>query len=507
MVSRTQIAKPWLWLTGIIVVYLALAISMDHTYLPWCDEAWFATPGLNLAHDGSFGTSALDETAAWKMRNLRGVNRITYWIMPLHSVAVGAWSFIAGTSLMAVRSLSMAWGLVALAAWFLSVRKLAGPDGLRPALFMAGLLAIDFQFQWCAAQGRMDMMTEALLACSFASYLLLREKNLGRAILVSHSFMIVAGLTHPISLGGLVGLVFLTIYFDWRRIQVKHVALAAVPYIVGLAGWGLFISQDPGMFRDQFFGNVGGRLTRPGGFLHSLWAQYDERFLWMYGFAPDTRGFSHLKILIFLTYLGALGAGWAMRDFREKREYRGWLLFCMIVFAAYANLDKDVHEFYLIHIMSPLIALLALVLDWILRTRRAPVWVVAGVIVLVASIQLMTTTSRIRQDAYHTRYLPTTAFIKRNLHPGELVMGSSELGWELGWNGTVIDDFRLGYLSGKKPDIVVLDKNRYQEWIPKLQETNPKEYTFISNLLDREFVPAQRNDAYVVYLRKDHSAR
>ncbi|HET8824773.1 MAG TPA: hypothetical protein VFM77_06570, partial [Terriglobales bacterium] len=97
MVSRTQIAKPWWWLAGIVVVYLVLAISMDHTYLPWCDEAWFATPGLNLAHDGSFGTSALDETAAWKMRNLRGVHRITYWIMPLHSVAVAAWSFVAGT--------------------------------------------------------------------------------------------------------------------------------------------------------------------------------------------------------------------------------------------------------------------------------------------------------------------------------------------------------------------------------------------------------------------------
>ena len=82
-------------------------------------------------------------------------------------------------------------------------------------------------------------------------------------------------------------------------------------------------------------------------------------------------------------------------------------------------------------------------------------------------------------------------------------MGSTELGWELGWSKNLIDDFRLGYFTGKKPDIVVLDKNRYQEWIPKLKDTSVKEYEFTAGLLEREFEPAHRNDAYVVYLRKD----
>jgi hypothetical protein len=206
---------------------------------------------------------------------------------------------------------------------------------------------------------------------------------------------------------------------------------------------------------------------------------------------------------VFLTYLGGLAAGWSMRDFRARREHRAWLIFCMVAFFAYANLDKDVHEFYLVHIMSPMIALLALVLDWMLRTRRVAAWAVAGVFVVVGSIQLMTTVSRVRQDAYHTRYMQTIAFVKRNQRPGDLVMGSSELGWELGWSKNLIDDFRLGYFTGKKPDIVVLDKNRYQEWIPKLKETSLKEYEFTAGLLEREFQPADRNDAYVVYLRKD----
>src|SRR5229473_1475492 len=73
-VTETQsiIGKPWWWLAGIVALYLGLAIAADRTYMPWCDEAWFATPGINLATNGTFGTPVLDETAVWNARNLRG---------------------------------------------------------------------------------------------------------------------------------------------------------------------------------------------------------------------------------------------------------------------------------------------------------------------------------------------------------------------------------------------------------------------------------------------------
>src|SRR5882724_8279946 len=167
MKTRSIIGKPWWWLTGILALYLTLAGAADRTYMTWCDDAWFATPGINLATNGTFGTPVLDETAVWNARNLRGVNQRTYWFMPLHPVVVAGWTFIAGASLLAVRTLSMLWGLVALAAWFLIVRKFAEPDGMRPALFMAALLAIDFHFLVYAGYGRMDMMTEAYISSAF----------------------------------------------------------------------------------------------------------------------------------------------------------------------------------------------------------------------------------------------------------------------------------------------------------------------------------------------------
>src|SRR5215472_15098463 len=95
METRTIIGKPWWWLSAIVTIYVALAISADRTYMPWCDEAWFATPGINLSTNGTFGIPVLDETAVWNERNLRGVNRINYWFMPLHPVVIAGWTWIA----------------------------------------------------------------------------------------------------------------------------------------------------------------------------------------------------------------------------------------------------------------------------------------------------------------------------------------------------------------------------------------------------------------------------
>ena len=226
---------------------------------------------------------------------------------------------------------------------------------MRAALFMAALLAIDFEFQWCAGQGRMDMMTEALLASAFASYLLLREKSFTRAVLVSQTFMMLAGMTHPISLGGFVGLLFLTLYFDWRKVRVKHVALAAVPYLIGGAAWGFVHRARSGHVPRPVLRQHHGTPLASGRLFQSIWDQYKERFLYIYGLHPDTRGLSHLKIVLYLAYMGALVAGWAMPDFRARRDYRAWLILSMLLFFCYANLDKDVHEFYLIHIISPVI--------------------------------------------------------------------------------------------------------------------------------------------------------
>lgn len=61
-------------LSLIILIYLAAAFSSANTLLPNVDEAWFTIPGYNLAENGFFGTSTLEESANFRQIRLDGIN-------------------------------------------------------------------------------------------------------------------------------------------------------------------------------------------------------------------------------------------------------------------------------------------------------------------------------------------------------------------------------------------------------------------------------------------------
>src|ERR1017187_7029960 len=218
----------------IVLLFIVLAVLSAHVNLPGTDEAWFASPALNLIAHGYFGTSVLDPTAAFRKNNLTGIDRHTYWIVPLYPLVQAAWDSVAGFGLMHVRYFSAFWGLVAMWAWYRILMIVTGDR--RVAVLALGLMAVDFTFVLAASWGRMDMMAAALGCAGMAAYLSLREKYLVRAILVSQACVAAAGLSHPQALGYFAGLVALTLYCDWWRIRFPYVMAACVPYLVGAGG-------------------------------------------------------------------------------------------------------------------------------------------------------------------------------------------------------------------------------------------------------------------------------
>src|SRR6185369_9070971 len=110
---------------GIVLGYLLLAVGSARTLLPWCDEAWFASPALNLINSGYMGTSVLDPTADFRTNRIQGINRYTYWIVPLYPVTQALWDKLLGFNLFTVRLYSVAWGLVALAALYVTLFTLS----------------------------------------------------------------------------------------------------------------------------------------------------------------------------------------------------------------------------------------------------------------------------------------------------------------------------------------------------------------------------------------------
>ena len=140
---------------GFIVLYLALAVASSLTKRPWGDEGWFASPAYNLLTKGSMGTTVL-EPSGW----LKGIDKHTFWVAPLHLVVQAAWYKVVGFGLQQMRALSTAFGLLALVSWVLIMKALTGDK--RVALLTFALLAVDYVFVTGASFGRMDMMCAGL---------------------------------------------------------------------------------------------------------------------------------------------------------------------------------------------------------------------------------------------------------------------------------------------------------------------------------------------------------
>jgi hypothetical protein len=65
-------------------------------------------------------------------------------------------------------------------------------------------------------------------------------------------------------------------------------------------------------------------------------------------------------------------------------------------------------------------------------------------------------------SGYRKEYSPVVAYLKSIIRPDDLVMGTSELGFSLGFeNLQLVDDVWFGYWSGRRPTVLVVDRWYY----------------------------------------------
>lgn len=485
---------------GGVVIYFALTFGTSISRRPWSDEGWFASPGYNLATNGSMGSPVLDGTS-W----LPGINQHTYWVLPLHLVTQAGWYKLFGFSLLSLRLLSAFFGLVALVAWFVIMKRLA--MDYRVALLTAALLAVDYSFVMGASFGRMDLMCAALGFAGLAAYLSLREKHFAWAVLAGHTLVAASGLTHFMGILHFAGLIFLMLYFDRRRIKWRYVALAAVPYVIGAMGWGLYILQDPTVFAAQFKANAttGGRLQglrAPWlGFLH----EFTERYRAAFGLGDQSPGHSaiaRVKALILVAYLAGIVGAFATRRIRQSRGLRALLLLTTIYFVIMAVLDGQKLAWYLVHIVPLYTALLATWLVHTWQTARVPRLAIAAAVAALLLLQVGGVVQRMRANEYRASYAPATDYLKSHMQPSTLIMGSAELGFALGFNEHLVDDSFLGYYSGKRPDFVVVDEI-YAESFQGSQVERPAIYAHIDRLLTTQYKLVYDQSFYRIYALAD----
>jgi hypothetical protein len=464
----------------VAALYIGIAIMNALTMRPWCDEGWFSNPAENLLTSGSMATTVLDPTAAWRDLNLRGIDRHTYWVMPLYILAQAGWYRLIGFSLVSMRLFSVLWGLLALLCWYSIVKHLSASAAV--ALLAAALLVIDFQFLVTAGNGRMDMMTFALESAALAVYLALRELTFTRAVIISQCLAAAGVFTHPLGLLGAAGLALVSIYYDRRRLRFQHLLLASVPYLVAAGAWTTYILKSPSDFTAQFFSNASGRLSLFAHPLAALQTQIVSRYFYPYGLGPDAKPASHLKAVILVIYAAAVLLAFGTRSIRRHPGFRVLLILTALNVIGLTLLDSFGIEWYLIYIIPFAIVLLAVSVNYLwgaTHLSRTAIFLTLSVLV---AIQLSVSGLRVIRNN-RSDFEAAAAFLQARLSSYRLVMASAEFGIPLRFDKRLIDDFRLGYRSGKRPDLIVMDVQRYLSWLGGLRVKDAGNYSYIQTLL------------------------
>jgi len=462
--------NPRFWLAALAMIYLTGAVATALSERPWCDEGWFAEPAWNLVRLGEMSTPTLDTSLEPALSSLK---RYTYWVFPTYLVALGGWSWVFGFTLFSARMFSTFWGAVLLASAAIILRKLN--VRWRWVFLALALVLVDYQFLRRAAEVRMDIMCAALGFASIAFYHVRRETHHLQAMVGSHALCAVGVLTHPLGVLAYVSLLFTQFYFDRERITFGKLALAATPYLLGMALWAPYILQSPDDFWAQLGDNARGRgsfWSDPvGGVLKELQQRY---LLHIGGIGAGAEAFKALKAIPLVTLAaGMLGAALAPRTAGEPAglaRYLGGIalihgLLLMII-------DGPKYNHYAIHIL-PWYYLLATI--GAVRIAQRGGWRRAAVGAWLGAHFLIQAAGAAYPVYRHSAgpYMAAVRFIEPYLGEGRVVMGSAELGFEIGFGGNLVDDWTLGCVNGIEPTIIVEEKGyreRQDNWRSKCED-------------------------------------
>jgi 4-amino-4-deoxy-L-arabinose transferase-like glycosyltransferase len=476
----------WILAAGLAFAFLASSFALH--VRPSSNEAWFADPARNLQVHGHLGTTILAAEGTW----LEGIDRHTYWAMPVHLLAQAGWYSLFGFSLLSLRALSIAAGLALVAAWFFVADRLLGQRTM--ACVITLLLLFDVRLARVAANGRMDSLCAALGVSGLAFYLVLRTRSPRLAIAAGHAGVALSGLTHPCGAVYALDLLLLQCVLDgWRATRDRLLWLLA-PYLVFGSAFALWALQDWPSFLRQFGGNISGMAgeyagsERFSGIAHpwsALRRELENRYFRSFG------GWTALAVL--WTY--AAGLVWML--FRPSLRSAARLLFSLasLHFLFFWLFEGLKLTNYLVHLLPLWVILVVLAgRDFFLARPKLQA---AAVAVLIA-LQLTAAWQERRHSSLKNIYQPVVDVLRR--YPNATITGPAEFAFAVGFDGVLRDDLRLGYFTRRTPDLFIT--NGWQrDWLERADQREPAVAAFVRQKLKSEFREISRNSEYVVWKR------
>jgi hypothetical protein len=200
-------------------------------------------------------------------------------------------------------------------------------------------------------------------------------------------------------------------------------------------------------------------------------------------------------------YVVALVGSLSVREIRAHKGYRALLVLTALFFIIMTVLDGQKLAWYLIHIVPPYTALLAVWLGWCWRNRFAPRWSLAAAVCGLLLLQVGGVLYRMKANSYGKSFSPAVAFLKGRADKTTFIMASADLDFGLGFDSRVLDDFRLGFDSGKRPDYIVVEEIYEDNWTA-VRASHPEVYGHVRRLLAEEYRVIYDQSFYKIYARR-----
>jgi len=449
-------------------IFLIVALLFAQRRAPWNDEGWFANASLNLIYNGHMGTSVIEPTGTHLATPLWGIDRYTYWVLPLYILVQAGWYKVVGFSPFLLRITGIFWAL----ALFWSVHQVADILTGRKdiARLAVCLLALEPLFVNVATLGRMDIMAASLEWLGLAAYLHWRRKNLHLAILIGYGLAGAGCVTHHQSILGVFALIGTTLYLDRARLTPGLVLLAALPVTLMAGAWAIYAMERPDYFKAQIASNGAGRFHFFQDPLQTLEWEFTRR-LTFYGFYPSRNQFSRVLALIPLAYLASVLIAAFNSSIRRTPGVTLLLGICTVQWIYQITLESMKLHLYLVHLWPSLTIVLAAVLYrlWHSRLQMRPV--LAAFLLAWTMLGLGMSATLIAKNNFERTIEPLRHALEHRALPEGSIYGAPELGLYIGFEH-LVDDLRLGYYTGKTPDYIVIDR-RSREWLDKTADSEP----------------------------------
>jgi len=152
-----------------------------------------------------------------------------------------------------------------------------------------------------------------------------------------------------------------------------------------------------------------------------------------------------------------------------------------LTFALMVVIEGAKQDWYLVHIIPLFSALLAVWVFHCLKHRVLPPSIVGLGLAGFVAVNVGVVGWLLYRADYQSKYLPVVQFLRAAPNEHARIIGSAELGFQVGFD-RVNDDTRLGYYSRKKPDLIVVEQI-YAGWFRKHEIREPDVYRHVRTTL------------------------